>query len=194
MSLKDGILAIPGVIDSDNRGNIQVLLLNTSEHPFAVTKGKSICQMITHTIPTSSMKQTSDELTDTDRGTQGFGSTELRNLSQQQTCEIPGPSGTSDHDQIHVIPPDDIATASFNPSVHTAFLGELLYPFSIHLSSDPYDHILTIRLTNSGNHPHRGLLLEICPERGLPKIKECLPCTPAAKYLDGDPRYGDHTS
>ena len=70
VSLANGI----GVIDSDYRGEVQVCLINRGEEPFEVRRGDRIAQMIL--LPYIPMEFTEvDELTTTERGDGGFGST-----------------------------------------------------------------------------------------------------------------------
>jgi dUTP pyrophosphatase len=63
-----------GVIDSDYRGEIKVVLLNHSGTEQTVAPGERIAQMIITPVLTPTYEEV-DELTDTDRGTGGFGST-----------------------------------------------------------------------------------------------------------------------
>ncbi len=63
-----------GVIDSDYRGEVRVVLLNHSNQPQTVAPGERIAQLIITPVFTPAYEQ-ADELTDTDRGTGGFGST-----------------------------------------------------------------------------------------------------------------------
>ena len=63
-----------GVIDSDYRGEIRVVLLNHSAQAQTVQPGERIAQMIITPVLTPAYAETED-LTDTDRGAGGFGST-----------------------------------------------------------------------------------------------------------------------
>ena len=63
-----------GVIDSDYRGEIRVVLLNHSKEEQTVQPGERIAQFIITPVVTPSYVLV-DELTDTNRGTGGFGST-----------------------------------------------------------------------------------------------------------------------
>jgi len=63
-----------GVIDSDYRGEIRVVLLNHSKEVQTVQPGERIAQFIITPVVTPSYVLV-DELTDTNRGTGGFGST-----------------------------------------------------------------------------------------------------------------------
>lgn len=71
---KQGI-SIPhsvGVIDSDYRGNIKVLLKNNSEDVYTVSRGDRIAQLV---ILPVLLVDFVDAWNDTERGTGGFGST-----------------------------------------------------------------------------------------------------------------------
>ena len=63
-----------GVIDSDYRGQIIVVLHNHSDKPQTITHGERIAQMVITPVITYPYVEV-DELTDSDRGTGGFGST-----------------------------------------------------------------------------------------------------------------------
>lgn len=62
-----------GVVDSDYRGAWFVPLINHGKDPFTVEHGMRIAQMIPTRILMPEI-EVSDELSDTDRGTGGFGS------------------------------------------------------------------------------------------------------------------------
>lgn len=66
-----------GVIDSDYRGSIDVILFKHSNVDVAIKKGERIAQLIIEKIDMSSPIQVENEseLSTTDRGTGGFGST-----------------------------------------------------------------------------------------------------------------------
>ncbi len=63
-----------GVIDSDYRGEIRVVLLNHSRQPQTVENGERVAQFLITPVVTPAYVQV-EELTDTTRGTGGFGST-----------------------------------------------------------------------------------------------------------------------
>ncbi len=63
-----------GVIDSDYRGEIRVVLLNHSKLPQTVQHGERVAQMLITPVLTPDYEEV-DALDDTDRGTGGFGST-----------------------------------------------------------------------------------------------------------------------
>ena len=63
-----------GVIDSDYRGEIRVVLLNHSTQAQTVLPGERVAQLIITPVLTPGYEEV-EELTDTDRGVGGFGST-----------------------------------------------------------------------------------------------------------------------
>jgi dUTP pyrophosphatase len=64
----------PGLIDSGYRGEIRVLLLNTDrEHAFEIEPGDRIAQLLVVPFAAATPFE-SAALSDSDRGTGGFGS------------------------------------------------------------------------------------------------------------------------
>ena len=63
-----------GVIDSDYRGEIRVVLLNHGKEPQTVENGERVAQMLITPVLTPAYTEV-DELDDTQRGKGGFGST-----------------------------------------------------------------------------------------------------------------------
>ena len=61
-----------GVIDSDYRGEIKVLLKNISQDPYKIQRGDRIAQLV---IIQVFLPEFTDIWNDTERGTGGFGST-----------------------------------------------------------------------------------------------------------------------
>lgn len=61
-----------GVIDSDYRGNLKVLLKNISEDPYLIQSGDRIAQLVVQPVQIVDFV---DSWNDTQRGTGGFGST-----------------------------------------------------------------------------------------------------------------------
>lgn len=74
LAVKQGLDVLAGVIDSDYRGEIGCLVYNTSNETIHLPAQSKICQLIIEKIemPTAVW---ADELTDTTRGSGGFGST-----------------------------------------------------------------------------------------------------------------------
>ncbi len=76
LAYKHGISIVnsPGTIDADYRGEIKVLLVNLSDTDFVVNDGDRIAQMVIAKHETVSWEAV-DELSDTARGTGGYGHT-----------------------------------------------------------------------------------------------------------------------
>jgi len=68
------VLNAPGTIDSDFRGELQVLLINLGQDEFCIRHGDRIAQLVFVTLPSISL-ELSQNLTQTERGEKGFGST-----------------------------------------------------------------------------------------------------------------------
>ena len=69
-----GIVNSPGLIDSGYRGEIRVILLNTGGDAFSVEPGMRVAQLVVAPVATVRLVEV-DELTSSERGTRGFGST-----------------------------------------------------------------------------------------------------------------------
>lgn len=70
---KLGIMAHVGTIDSTYRGEVSVILYNVSAYTHHVLPGDRIAQLVFAKLLPVELTQT-DELTDTERGAKGFGS------------------------------------------------------------------------------------------------------------------------
>ena len=79
LAAKNGIsvLNTPGTIDADYRGELKVILINFSEKIFKVEKGLRIAQMVLCPVTKAVLKEV-DELENTKRGSDGFGSTGIK--------------------------------------------------------------------------------------------------------------------
>ena len=64
----------PGTIDSDYRGEVQILLINLGDAPFTVSRGDRIAQLLLAPVPAVEVVELS-RVAETDRGGGGFGST-----------------------------------------------------------------------------------------------------------------------
>jgi dUTP pyrophosphatase len=64
-----------GVIDSDYRGNVGVLLFNFGEQDFVIHKGDRVAQLICEKIEYPELEEVKKDLPITKRGDGGFGST-----------------------------------------------------------------------------------------------------------------------
>jgi len=76
LAAKHGVTVLnsPGTIDADYRGEIQVILINHGAEPFTIKRGERIAQMVIAPVVQAALVDV-DELSATDRGTGGFGST-----------------------------------------------------------------------------------------------------------------------
>ncbi|ROS00081.1 dUTP pyrophosphatase [Sinobacterium caligoides] len=74
LAYKHGIDVMAGVIDIDYRGEVGIILYNTSEKDFIVSFGDKIAQLVVEAISYASPELV-DELPETDRGEGGYGST-----------------------------------------------------------------------------------------------------------------------
>lgn len=79
LALKKGITCLntPGTIDADYRGEIGVILVNLSDVPFEVTHGERIAQLVIAKHERAIWQEV-EELSSSDRGTGGFGSTGVK--------------------------------------------------------------------------------------------------------------------
>jgi dUTP pyrophosphatase len=80
LAIKNGITILnsPGTIDADYRGEIKVILANLSSEAFSVERSMRIAQLVISPVVRPIWDEVS-ELNDTERGTNGFGSTGTRN-------------------------------------------------------------------------------------------------------------------
>jgi dUTP pyrophosphatase len=79
LALKHGIVLpnAPGTIDADYRGELSVILWNTSREPFAVKRGDRIAQLVVARVARVAWQERS-ALDESARGEGGFGSTGAR--------------------------------------------------------------------------------------------------------------------
>ena len=68
------VLNAPGTIDSDYRGNVDVILINLGAQDFIVRNGDRIAQLLIAPVIRAALAEKS-ELSETARGDGGFGST-----------------------------------------------------------------------------------------------------------------------
>jgi len=71
-----GITTLAGVIDSSYRGEVQVVVYNTTSQPVIVTAGQKIAQLLIQPLTTLVVTEV-NALTTTQRADGGFGSTGL---------------------------------------------------------------------------------------------------------------------
>ena len=79
LALKHGITVLntPGTVDAPYRGEVGVILFNSSDKEYMAKSGEKIAQMVFCKVENAEF-ELADELPDTDRGEGGFGSTGLK--------------------------------------------------------------------------------------------------------------------
>jgi dUTP diphosphatase len=79
LALRHGLLVpnAPGTIDSDYRGEVQVIVFNQGAEPFTVRRGDRIAQLVVAPV-VSVVWEEADSLAESGRGAGGFGSTGTR--------------------------------------------------------------------------------------------------------------------
>jgi dUTP pyrophosphatase len=76
LALRHGIVLpnSPGTIDEDYRGELQIIVMNAGDAPFAVERGMRIAQAVVAPVSRAVWRE-ADDLDATARGHGGFGST-----------------------------------------------------------------------------------------------------------------------
>ena len=76
LALKHGVTCLntPGTIDSDYRGEVKVILAYLGQEVFAVRRGERIAQLVPAPVLRASFEEVA-QLSDSQRGSGGFGST-----------------------------------------------------------------------------------------------------------------------
>lgn len=76
LAAKNGVTVLnsPGTIDSDYRGELQIILINLGSDDFTVSDGDRIAQMVIAPVSRALIQETA-VLSQTERGSGGFGST-----------------------------------------------------------------------------------------------------------------------
>jgi dUTP pyrophosphatase len=79
LAVKHGVTVLnaPGTVDCDYRGEIKVALINHGEHPFVITRGDRIAQLVVAPVTQIAWREVT-LLDATPRGESGFGSSGKR--------------------------------------------------------------------------------------------------------------------
>ena len=79
LALRSGVTCLnsPGTVDSDFRGEIEVILINFGQEPFAVSRGDRIAQLVVAPVARAQWRMVAD-LDETARGPGGFGSSGVK--------------------------------------------------------------------------------------------------------------------
>jgi dUTP pyrophosphatase len=81
------VLNAPGTIDSDYRGEVQVILVNLGTESFSVTRGLRIAQLVIAPVWHAQVSER-NKLQKTARGTKGFGSTGLMPIDKKRNSRV----------------------------------------------------------------------------------------------------------
>jgi dUTP pyrophosphatase len=86
LALKHGLTMVnsPGTIDSDYRGEIQLIAINLGSNPVVVKRGERIAQMVVQRIIQARWREVAD-LPNSERQSGGFGHTDLQELKDSKT-------------------------------------------------------------------------------------------------------------
>src|SRR3989338_4993221 len=79
LALKKGLTVLnsPGTVDADYRGELGVILINLSDEAVVIEDGERIAQLVFAQVEQAAWEE-STELSDTQRGAGGFGSTGVK--------------------------------------------------------------------------------------------------------------------
>jgi len=77
LALKSGVKTMGGVIDSGYRGEVKIIIKNLSNEILNIEKGQKVAQMLIQKVENPEIKIV-EELSETERGHQGFGSTGIK--------------------------------------------------------------------------------------------------------------------
>jgi dUTP pyrophosphatase len=74
LAVRNGIDTLAGVIDSDYRGELKVVLVNHGEEPFRIAAGDRVAQLLLQRVERGRFTA-ADQVAPSERGASGFGST-----------------------------------------------------------------------------------------------------------------------
>jgi dUTP pyrophosphatase len=94
LSLKSGLIVAnsPGTIDSSYRGMVGIILINNSFSTQSIRLGDKIAQLVVKQVELCPIVEV-DDLGETDRGTDGFGSTDFVQQGISMPSGIEGETG-----------------------------------------------------------------------------------------------------
>jgi dUTP pyrophosphatase len=73
LAVRHGIDTLAGVVDSDYRGEVKVVLVNHGDEPFRIEKGDRVAQLLVQRVERAAFSAAA-AIGETDRGEGGFGS------------------------------------------------------------------------------------------------------------------------
>jgi dUTP pyrophosphatase len=77
LAVKNGLHCLAGVVDSNYRGEIKVVLINLGNEPVKLEKHSRIAQLLIIPVPDFEIEEV-NELSETERNEKGFGSSGLK--------------------------------------------------------------------------------------------------------------------
>lgn len=79
LAIKEGLFVLnsPGTVDNSYNGEIKAIIFNTNQHPYTIKKGMKVAQAVLSPVVNGSWVDLDEvkEITDKERGSNGFGST-----------------------------------------------------------------------------------------------------------------------
>ena len=209
LTIKSHLTTLAGVIDPDYTGNIGVVLHNIGDTAKTIHRGDRIAQLIPEKADLPEIVIV-DKLGNTDRGSNGFGSTEMKEklMSPTQPVEpVILPVSTpmrqaaaaaakfSLPPEPNPLPPvNDSESPSPSPppadiDVDGCILNKcasdlhfaFTMPYDINLSPSPFDHHTTRTIDTWGSDPMLGFDIVMDSKLGLPQLKNINKSTPAAR-------------
>ncbi len=89
LAFKNGVTVLnsPGTIDSDYRGEVQVLMINLGREPFEITRGMRIAQLVVASVSRVAIVE-GKALAGTRRGAGGFGSTGVVTVKKSKRVPV----------------------------------------------------------------------------------------------------------
>ena len=160
-----------GVIDSDYTGHVLIAMHNIGTETRQISQGNKVAQLILEQISPATIQEV-QQLTATDRGDKGFGSSD----NPSDTPSIPIPNTVP-----NVIPcnPNEINP----PQIHRMQYNDNAVDKipQLYLSCDPFGPTLTMPCRVTGVHPLLGLQLDDTNMNGRFILRHCEKGTPSAK-------------
>ena len=154
-----------GVIDPDYRGDVKVILHNFGKITQHIKRNQKIAQMI---LEKAAIPDTTpvENLNNTRRGTQGFGSTDKTTIHTKLTT-LPRPIIPIPHNVNHNR--STAAAAKLNADLHIAFD----VPYHMNLSTDPYDNHTTreILVKPTDKSETLGMIIDVSTQKSSDIIR-----------------------
>ena len=135
LALKNNIDVAAGVIDPDYRGEVKVLLVNSSQKKFDIKEGDKIAQLIFEKVASPAFRVLRS-LAPTVRGSGGFGSTNTARVANSNSPPNIIPNHDENQQFSDSLPPQKDISNSLKPSPHKSPNIVPHYPTEISNNSD----------------------------------------------------------